>query len=554
MNVKSITLEGFKSIYKKTTITFPDNGLWKISGDVGVGKTTLGECILFGLFGSVKDKNNKDLISWGAKKCTVTIDIVSRGNNISIHRVIRAKGQGVLDIYINGELLDYTNKRDGQQILEEDYYDVSRVAVESLCIISLNNFKSIVRRDASSNETKKFIDNIFGFDIINKYIEKTKEHLSEVKEQCTINQATIDTYKNQRQKYISERDNILNNTSQEEIEGTRRSLKEKMSLRDEITSTHKDKLTNLNQQLSAIEKRCNTIKNKGSQLKSTISKLSSGKCPLCGAPVKDGDLTNHKEMLELCREQWQESNNLRSEKSDEIQKEITDYNNTLSEVNKEIESLNKRLIHLRESNRLITNNYNNLIMGIDEDIDKAKSEGLLLEQNRNQWQELYDKLFYDARPSLLHHYIPTLNKNINFYMQELQQPYIISFDETFRCSICAFGMDNIPANSLSVGQSKLLDTSIILGILKTLLGGVNFNIIFLDELLSNMHAGLRDVVCKMLRNNLNNKLIYVITHADIDDSLFDGKLKVKMHHWEDDNNKLIQNTEYIEINMGEGRM
>ena len=40
-----------------------------MSGQVGVGKTTLGEAILWCLYGSVKDKTSVELISWGAKKC-----------------------------------------------------------------------------------------------------------------------------------------------------------------------------------------------------------------------------------------------------------------------------------------------------------------------------------------------------------------------------------------------------------------------------------------------------------------------------------------------------
>ena len=86
MKVKSITVECFKSIYKKTTIEFSDTGLWKISGDVGAGKTILGEAILFGLFGTVKDTNIKNLISWNAKKCTSSIELESRGHNIIINR------------------------------------------------------------------------------------------------------------------------------------------------------------------------------------------------------------------------------------------------------------------------------------------------------------------------------------------------------------------------------------------------------------------------------------------------------------------------------------
>ena len=129
-------------------------------------------------------------------------------------------------------------------------------------------------------------------------------------------------------------------------------------------------------------------------------------------------------------------------------------------------------------------------------------------------------------------------------MQELQQPYNIKFDENFKCTISAFGTDDIPVNSLSVGQSKLVDTGVILGIIKTLLNGVNFNICFLDELVGNMHAELREIVCSMIKKNMPDKLIYIISHAEIDDMYFDGKIKVKLRHWEEDD-KLIQNSEYI---------
>ena len=49
MIIKKITIHGFKSIYDETEFIFDkDNictGLWKVSGPVGVGKTTLGEAI-----------------------------------------------------------------------------------------------------------------------------------------------------------------------------------------------------------------------------------------------------------------------------------------------------------------------------------------------------------------------------------------------------------------------------------------------------------------------------------------------------------------------------
>ena len=65
MNINKIKIEKFKSIYDSLELDFSNiQGFWKISGQVGAGKTTIGEAIIFGLFGSINGKNNKDLISW----------------------------------------------------------------------------------------------------------------------------------------------------------------------------------------------------------------------------------------------------------------------------------------------------------------------------------------------------------------------------------------------------------------------------------------------------------------------------------------------------------
>ena len=53
MIINKIKLYNFKSIYDPIEIDFKEiKGVWKISGPVGSGKTTIGEAIIFGLFGS----------------------------------------------------------------------------------------------------------------------------------------------------------------------------------------------------------------------------------------------------------------------------------------------------------------------------------------------------------------------------------------------------------------------------------------------------------------------------------------------------------------------
>ena len=66
MNINKIKIEKFKSIYDSLELDFSNiQGFWKISGQVGAGKTTIGEAIIFGLFGSINGKNNKDLCNLG---------------------------------------------------------------------------------------------------------------------------------------------------------------------------------------------------------------------------------------------------------------------------------------------------------------------------------------------------------------------------------------------------------------------------------------------------------------------------------------------------------
>lgn len=158
MILNKIKVHNFKSIYGDFELNFNEiKGFWKIEGPVGAGKTTIGEAIIFGLFGDVKGKNNKDLISWGEKKGSVYIECQSKGHNLKIFRQIGSE----TNVLVDDEPLVFTNKRDAQTQLEEEYYDVSKMTLELLCIISFNNFKSL--SNMTSADSRAFLDQVFGF-------------------------------------------------------------------------------------------------------------------------------------------------------------------------------------------------------------------------------------------------------------------------------------------------------------------------------------------------------------------------------------------------------
>ena len=164
MKIKNIKIQNFKSLYGTHEFDFESlEGLVKLSGAIGSGKTSLGEAIIYGLYGTVKTHKNPNLIAWNTKSCCVEINLISKNKEIRIVRDILKP----LEVYVNGKILGASNKRDTQSILEEEIYDVPKLAIERMCIISFNQFNSLA--SMNPGQTKEFLDNIFGFKTFTEY-------------------------------------------------------------------------------------------------------------------------------------------------------------------------------------------------------------------------------------------------------------------------------------------------------------------------------------------------------------------------------------------------
>ena len=157
MIIHNIKITNFKSIYGSQTFNFDNlKGLIKLSGPIGSGKTTIAEAILWGLYGTVKGQNNGQLVSWNAKACEIEMNLTSKNKEVHIIRNIYQP----LIVEINGKTLLASSKRNTQEILEDEIYDVPKLAVTKMCVISFNAFNSLAAM--SPSETKIVLDGIFG--------------------------------------------------------------------------------------------------------------------------------------------------------------------------------------------------------------------------------------------------------------------------------------------------------------------------------------------------------------------------------------------------------
>ena len=170
------------------------------------------------------------------------------------------------------------------------------------------------------------------------------------------------------------------------------------------------------------------------------------------------------------------------------------------------------------------------IDALNSRIDSHRGVLNIYQSEDAEWQQLYDILTSQVRAKILNSFIPALNKNILHYSQRLHLPYIVQFDANFKCSIGLCGIDQvIPVSSLSTGQLKTVDMVIILGVLGTMIGSNGINILFLDELFSNLDAGLRNEMCQLLRENLKpDATIFIISHTDLENKYFDGDIYMKL--------------------------
>ena len=543
MRIQRIKLNNFKSIYGEFELDFEKEikGMWKIVGPVGSGKTTLGEAIIFGLFGTVKDKNNDSLISWGEKHALVEIWCESKGKHIYIKREINSYGQSPISVKIDGEDLIYTDKRDIQSQLENEYYDISKTTVELLCVISFNNFKSLA--SLNTQDSRKFLDNVLGFAALTRYVEIGKILRSENTVKMNEIQYLIGQCEAQIQK-INELTNLeIISGDIQEVQGDIAEYNKKIQEQKDI---YEKTVRNARKVIEESSAQLASVRALGVNKKKEIDFIKKGTCPTCGAPIDQSMLSVKEQEREVLLSQYNTINK-RLEQEKLVPGEIRDkYEKEVGPLREELEKNKALLVRLQEQAKRAKVNSGE-IDKINDELKKHEVDLSDAQFEDQQWELLLDLLGNDIRSNILSSFIPVLNENIMKYSQRLRQRYIIQFDNQFKCQIKLPGTDeDIPVKSLSTGQLKTVDMIIIMSVLGTVMGSNSLNIVFLDELFSNMHSELRNEMSWMLRDDMQpDETIFVVSHYEINEGFFDGTIKIglepKGQYWEQSKIEIIHN-------------
>ena len=542
MIIHKLITENFKSLYGRNEFDFNTlGGMVKLSGPVGSGKTALGEAILYALYGEVPGQTIPSTISWNANSQYIYISLSSKGKNLEITRELGKP----LKVLIDGVALAGDNKRNLQSMLDDELYDIPKLAMVRMCIISFNNFNSLCVM--TPYQTRQFLDDVFGLNVMSKYAAGVAEEIKQVKNEQIKQRAIYDANNEQiiqlREKSKSAIKDMsqsydiksIENQKSELINEGRTKTLEKKSIEHEYNMVQRE----FGERILEENNKLRDWAGQGKQLKKQYKMLQAGKCPTCGHNIDKKQLDElNDEIQELAKKYRAKEAEIKTIQEEE-QNKCSIYIDKINTVTKEIEKLRNEVTSINEQIAIYNTNiqemeanYADVIMGLENDNITIKDKLDALDIEYTEWEQLQEMMTKTLRYKLIDMLVPSINNTIQKYVNKMSLPYRIEFDADFKAHIFTDMYDGeISYKNLSTGQKKSLDLAVIFGILHNMISSMSCNIIFLDELFSNMDVDMRDTMLKLLKESFGeDKSIFIINHAEMRDDWFDHKIRAKLEN------------------------
>jgi DNA repair exonuclease SbcCD ATPase subunit len=273
-----------------------------------------------------------------------------------------------------------------------------------------------------------------------------------------------------------------------------------------------------------------------------IDLYDSGKCPTCATDfntnhfisLKD-TLIEKKRGLESIRAEIESNMKLIRERqtklqtlSDSTTKYFNDINYLLKNYKTQIDKLeSQREREKGESNSNVVE-FENTINELNIRKGRGIEHQTLCREKEAYYKEL-SKIFGEdgVKRSIIAGIIKPINHFINGNISKMNLPFQVELDETFTAQIKQFGM-SIEQDSLSTGETKLINLSILTAYLKLIRTKKNINILFLDEVFSSIDIENIEKILNLLKSFANEYKIniFVVHHAMMNEELFDRILRI----------------------------
>lgn len=577
INLLDVTLKNFGSFGNDETHFEYQSGINVVTGHVanstrrnGIGKSTLlVDAASFAIYGKPlrggKVKKDELVNNINKKNCEVTLRIKINDEVLKIVRKIKPSS---LEVFVNDceEPKKFDSMSHTQEWIENKI-GVNHTCFSNIMVLNVNTSIPFLAMDASKK--REVIEDVLSLGVYGKMSDVARgRHLDAQKAMKEFEiefSSALSSYTmaKENRESIDKEKQAFEERKQKQIDNLNKELKKLTETKNELElkvsnndiESKKDKiensLNNLLKKKITIESEITSSKKSIQNFNSVIEKLSDqSHCPLCKSNL---DSTNEiaLQYINECKENLDKSKvdltKFENELKDLIEKE-TSLKDKLRKAKTLIQQYNEDKIELSDLTNSIKNTQedldevNNSKFEMDDIIPESKLNDLLNDLNEKE------KLFNESEEEMNHFRVirkllgedgmrkfvvskilPFFNSKINETLKKMGSEYTVTFDVNLDEKILTKTRDDRAYTSLSSGEKKRVDISIILALmdLAKLQNSVDTNILILDEVLdTSMDTEGVEAFLNYLQNNFMklypDKCVYIITHRkEIADDVFD---------------------------------
>ena len=566
MLISELGIKGFKSYGNNEQVlklNTEKGELILLVGNNGAGKSSLLDSFDYTLYGKTRGKKKR----WSTLSTLPNringellnrVKFISNGVNVEVKRGI---SPSVLELWENGVL----NERAGKSNIDEkieDYIGMDIETFKSFISMSINDFKNFI--SLSNEEKQLLLDKLFNLEVINilngilKDIAKNNKvraasfdaEIRTLDDSISSIQMSIDKAierQKEEARLALEREKEDIQAEIDRITGEMNSKKDDYkSLKDKIDKI-KEKETELNNELDNEKKQYINTQNDIKNVQREIDLYDSGKCPTCRTDFNSDHFVALRDSF--------------------VEKKLG-FENIKVEIESNITKVKERQVKLKSLSESTTTAFNDLsylLKSYKSEIDKLAQKkasqtvsvnttpSVNIQEFQNTIEELEDKkivskdnitvckekdLYYKemnrifgedgVKKSIISGIIKPINHFIAENIKKMSLPFEVRLDETFTAEIKQLGLV-IEHDSLSTGEQKLTNISILIAYLKLIRTKRHINILFLDEVFSSVDIDNIQRILVLLKSFANeyNINIFVVHHAVLNQEMFDRILLIE---------------------------